>query len=114
MRELKSGFVDGSCIEHGRLSHLKDLRSEIRVVTAIRQRKAVDAVVLGDIMIVVVARDERIFGVYREVNAWAETREARRQNHALSNLDNVESRIQNCRPDQAVVVEFVAVQLQKE
>ncbi len=65
-------------------------------------------------MIEAVPGYQGVAGVDRVINARAKTREARRQDDALANLHDVVGRIQNGRSDDTIVVDFVAVHLQKK
>src|SRR6266478_801319 len=114
MRELKSRLVDGGRVEHGRLGNLKDVRGEARVESALWQRKAIHAAVPGYAVIEVVPGYQSVAGVYRVVDARAETGETRGQHDALANLHDVVGGIQNCRSDNPIVVHLVSVHFQEE
>ncbi len=114
MRELKSRLVDGGRVEHGRLGNLKDVRGEARVESALWQRKAIHAAVPGYAVIEVVPGYQSVAGVYRVVDARAETGETRGQHDALANLHDVVGGIQNCRSDNPIVVLLVSVHFQEE
>src|ERR1700682_4753656 len=111
MGKLKSRLVDGGRVEHRRLSNLKDMRGEAGIERTLWQRKAIHSTVFRDIVIEAVPRHQGVPWIYRVVNAGTETGEARRQYDALANLHNVVERIENRRPDDTIVVDFIAVHL---
>ncbi len=113
MRKLKARFVNRRWIEHGRFRHLKDLVGGRLIIGAFRQRESVDTTVLQQVVIVTVACHQGVLCVDRVIEARTKVREALRQNNALTNLNNIQRRIQNCGPDDPVIVRFVAIEFQK-
>src|SRR5882672_11275504 len=90
------------------------MRAGQLIESSLGQGLAIHSQVFQQIAIVAISSYQRVPRIYGVIDARAEIREpARRQNH-LTNLYGIKGRIQNCGPDQLVIVGFVAIELQEK
>ena len=83
-------------------------------ISSLRQCETANSVVFRMRLEEVVAGNQRVVVIYGVVKTGPEIRVAPRDERAESNLQRVQQRIQHGRPDQIIVIGFVAVGFKEE
>src|SRR4030095_10947268 len=116
MIKLKSSFIDGGGVDDRGFRQLYVMVCRDKVITARRQRKPANTVVLGCIAKEVVAHNQRVPRIDRVLETRAYIPITARQHEAQTDLSNSKRgrRCENGGPDQFVVVKLVAIDFKKE
>src|SRR5260370_39564581 len=102
MVKLETSLVDGGAVEHRRLRHLHYLGSAEDIVSTLRQREAADPVVFREVMIVAVARDQRVLRVDRVINARADRGETSRYEQPFADRDQIKRWVKDRGSEQSM------------
>src|SRR6185369_4130581 len=105
---------DGCRVENRSLSQLNVLICRERVVGALGQGKAADALVLNPGAVVVVTNDQRVAGVDGVIKARAEKHIAPRHDERLAKIQRIQITIEHGSAHEIVIVSFNASEVEKE